>query len=102
MSVRGDMRGFGRKVGVSDRKAAGARSGRSVSILMACGCIAVAIFFALRSGQVDAYSAVPQATPANPLREFVTTYCVGCHNERLNTGNLALDKADAQNVFNSA
>ena len=32
----------------------------------------------------------------------MTTYCVTCHNERLNTANLALDKADAEQVFNSA
>jgi mono/diheme cytochrome c family protein len=42
------------------------------------------------------------AAPANPARELVTTYCVGCHNERLKTANLALDKADAENVSNSA
>jgi hypothetical protein len=39
---------------------------------------------------------------AQPVREFVTTYCVSCHNDRLKTGNLALDRADAQQVFNSA
>lgn len=41
------------------------------------------------------------AAPANPAREFVNTYCIGCHNERLKTANLMLDKADAENVFNS-
>ncbi len=42
------------------------------------------------------------AAPAGPVREFVTTYCVTCHNERLKTANLTLDKADADQVFNSA
>ena len=40
-----------------------------------------------------------QATPA---RELVTRYCVTCHNEKLKTANLLLDKADAEHVFNSA
>jgi len=39
---------------------------------------------------------------ANPVHELVTTYCISCHNERLKTANLALDKADADQVFNSA
>ncbi len=40
--------------------------------------------------------------PNTPARELVTTYCVSCHNEKLKTGNLVLDKADAEQVFNSA
>src|SRR5262245_16268031 len=43
-----------------------------------------------------------QAGPATSLREFVTTYCTTCHNDRLKTGNLVLDKADAERVSNSA
>jgi hypothetical protein len=39
---------------------------------------------------------------AAPVRDFVNTYCVSCHNDRLKTANLALDKADAEQVFNSA
>ena len=31
---------------------------------------------------------------ADPARELVKTYCVGCHNERLKTANLVLDKPD--------
>jgi hypothetical protein len=58
-------------------------------ILMACACMGWA-----------AYSAY--AAAANPARDLVTTYCVSCHNERLKTGNLALDKADADQIFNSA
>src|SRR5262245_52570617 len=48
------------------------------------------------------YSLSVSAQSANPLRQLVTTYCVSCHNDRLKTGNLALDKADADQVFNSA
>src|SRR4051812_10094050 len=39
---------------------------------------------------------------ADLLRDFVSTYCVTCHNDRLKTGNLTLEKADTENVFNSA
>ena len=41
------------------------------------------------------------AAGVNPARELVTAYCISCHNERLKTANLALDKADAEQVFNS-
>jgi mono/diheme cytochrome c family protein len=39
---------------------------------------------------------------ATPARELVSKYCVSCHNERLKTGGLSLDKADAVQVHNSA
>jgi Protein of unknown function (DUF1592)/Protein of unknown function (DUF1588)/Protein of unknown function (DUF1585)/Protein of unknown function (DUF1587)/Protein of unknown function (DUF1595) len=42
------------------------------------------------------------AQSASPVRELVTTYCVSCHNDRLKTANIALDKADTDQVFNSA
>src|SRR5262249_30905123 len=44
----------------------------------------------------------PQTTSVNPVREFVTTYCISCHNDRLKTGSLTLEHADADQVFNSA
>ena len=37
-----------------------------------------------------------------PARELVTRYCITCHNEKLKTANLLLDRADAENVGNSA
>jgi hypothetical protein len=39
---------------------------------------------------------------ASPARDLVTKYCVGCHNQKLKTANIALDAADADHVFNSA
>ena len=39
---------------------------------------------------------------ASPARALVTKYCVTCHNERLKTANLLLDKADADQIANSA
>src|ERR1700682_5008085 len=80
--------------------------------LMACVCIAsvgAICFGASRSIHAGAPRAATLRTPAStgaapatPARELVTKYCITCHNERLKTGNLALDKADAEQVFNSA
>ena len=42
------------------------------------------------------------AASATPARELVTKYCVSCHNQKLKTGNIMLDEADAEHVFNSA
>jgi len=54
-----------------------------------------------------AAAGAPAAVPATvdgstPAGDLVAGYCVSCHNERLKTGNLALDKADARQVGNSA
>jgi cytochrome c5 len=84
--------------------------------VMACASIALigAIWVETpRSVQANAAPAAPRAVaqqtpaangakPATPARELVTRYCVSCHNERLKTGNLLLDKADAEQVVNSA
>jgi cytochrome c5 len=43
-----------------------------------------------------------QASTPTPARALVNTYCVACHNEKLKTANLALDRADADHVANSA
>lgn len=37
-----------------------------------------------------------------PARELVNTYCVSCHNQKLKTASLELDRADADHVANSA
>jgi len=47
-------------------------------------------------------AATAPAAPASPARELVTKYCVSCHNQKLKTGNLVLEDADAVHVFNSA
>jgi len=41
-----------------------------------------------------------QAGP-NPARELVNKYCVSCHNEKLKTAGLALDRVDADNPYHS-
>ena len=41
------------------------------------------------------------AATENPARELVNKYCVSCHNEKLKTAGLALDRADAEKPYNS-
>src|SRR6266567_7653089 len=36
--------------------------------------------------------------PASSQRAFVDTYCVTCHNDRLRTGELSLEKVELQNI----
>ena len=43
-------------------------------------------------------SSSPAATPASPYRAVLNRYCVTCHNEKLRTAELMLDKMDVENV----
>jgi mono/diheme cytochrome c family protein len=43
-----------------------------------------------------------QNAPVTPAGELVNKYCVSCHNQKLKTANLMLDRADAQHAGNSA
>jgi mono/diheme cytochrome c family protein len=43
-------------------------------------------------------SGPPGAPSASDLQKTVTTYCVTCHNDRLKTGGLALDRPELANV----
>jgi mono/diheme cytochrome c family protein len=74
-------------------------------------CLALAAAMAIETLPIQAraeqttpvqVAAVTGATAASPARELVTKYCVGCHNERVKSGNLLLDKADAADVSRSA
>jgi hypothetical protein len=38
----------------------------------------------------------------SPAKDLVNQYCVSCHNDKLKTAGLALDRADADHVANSA
>jgi mono/diheme cytochrome c family protein len=58
------------------------------------------------SGRLAASALSAQAKPVNPAgdspaRALVSKYCVTCHNERLKTAGLLLDKADAERVSSS-
>jgi mono/diheme cytochrome c family protein len=41
------------------------------------------------------------AAPENPARELTNKYCISCHNEKLKTAGLALDRIDADNPYAS-
>jgi len=58
-----------------------------ISALFVVGCLAWLSDTPTRAQQSS-------APPAAPLRTVLDTYCVGCHNERLRTGGLALDSVD--------
>ena len=45
-----------------------------------------------------AQSQVPAANGTDPSRALLTTYCTGCHNQRLRTGGLSLDDADTGRI----
>src|SRR6516164_5466848 len=45
------------------------------------------------------FAAQPGAAQSTSVREFVSTYCITCHSDRLKTGGLSLEKADTENVF---
>jgi len=81
---------------------------RSTNLVLACGFIVLAATIsATLSAQQPATPsaarvAAPGAPSATPAGQLVTTYCVTCHNERTKTANLMLDKADADQVSNSA
>jgi cytochrome c5 len=82
---------------------------KHITVTIACGSIALAatISVALSANQAAASAAAAQTTtttaPATtPARQLVNTYCVSCHNERVKTANLMLDRVDADRVSNSA
>ena len=49
-----------------------------------------------------AFASTTVVHAAGPAREFVRTYCVTCHNDRLTTGNLSLEMLDTDQVSNAA
>jgi cytochrome c5 len=62
----------------------------------AAGTACLALFAAAAFGFQDTAASV---TPAGAL---VNKYCVTCHNQKLKTANLLLDRADSRNVATSA
>ena len=77
----------------------------------ACLCFVwIAVVWFQASGQAQRSAPQSQSSPAllrssataSPARELVSKYCVTCHNERLKTAGLLLDKADGDQLSNSA
>ena len=56
--------------------------------------IAAAVYLSASSPQ----SSAPPAASAQPYRTVLNRHCVACHNEKLKTADLMLDKADVANV----
>ncbi|MBI3894423.1 MAG: DUF1592 domain-containing protein [Acidobacteria bacterium] len=66
------------------------------------GCMGIALAGAsyLQAGSQEASS--PATQPASPQRVLLNRYCVTCHNEKLKTANLMLDKMDVEDVSEGA
>jgi mono/diheme cytochrome c family protein len=61
--------------------------------------ISLVAFGSVPSARPAATSAPTQAgNPPASLHDFITTHCVGCHNDRARTGGLSLSGVDANNV----
>src|SRR3989454_3586983 len=80
---------------------------KHLTLMMACGSIALiaTISAALSANQAATPASTPpaatRAPPATPPGMLAGPCGVPCHNERVKTANLALDKADTEQVFNS-
>jgi cytochrome c5 len=82
------------------------RRHKQLTVMIACGSMALlasisANLSANQAAPVSAQRTTPTAPAVSP-RELVNAYCVSCHNERARTANLMLDKADTEQVANSA
>ncbi len=70
-----------------------------MTIRLVIGCIAAV---AGLTAQTASPQASPQVTDATSERALLNQYCVTCHNEKLKTGNLELDKLDTAHVADHA
>ncbi len=77
------------------RKRMARRSLYGVTLYMV-GAACLAIF------AVAAFGFQDKAASSTPAGELVNKYCVSCHNQKLKTANLMLDRADLVQVGNSA
>ncbi|HEY7172982.1 MAG TPA: DUF1592 domain-containing protein [Vicinamibacterales bacterium] len=79
----------------------------AVSGLVAGVCLQVTSLGAAAGGPQAGATAVPQKTsaaavPAGPPRALLDQYCVSCHNDRLKTAGLSLEKIDTTDVAGHA
>jgi mono/diheme cytochrome c family protein len=65
----------------------------------ACSALFAVAAFGFQGNGSAASTAAVAVTPAG---ELVNKYCISCHNQKLKTADLALDRADSRNVANSA
>src|SRR5271170_8287885 len=74
----------------------------SMKIPNAVGCITVIALLAARTASPQAPTLPKQVTDATAERALLNQYCVVCHNEKLKTGGLELDKLDTAHVGDHA
>ena len=71
---------------------------KTIRLVIACGVTMLAVRVSGQSSQTAPAPTPPvaraQAADAAPQRALVDRYCVGCHNAKLLTANLSLDKLD--------
>src|SRR4249920_1785972 len=68
----------------------------SIVVLALCGLIAGAPSGTRIAAQIRPAPA-PVPAPVPDVRTVLDTYCITCHNQRLRTGGLALDRLDVTN-----
>ena len=64
--------------------------------------IRTACVAALAVAALGLQQSVPAAPTASPAGQLVNTYCVTCHSQKLKSGNLILERVDADHVANAA
>src|SRR6185436_5970264 len=72
--------------------------GMALGVLAAAGYGHSGRLQAAASPQANAQSVTSAAPSATSSRALLNDYCVTCHNEKLKTAGLMLDKADVQHV----
>ena len=65
-------------------------------------CAASLVFLQTRAEGQTPSKAKAKASPADPHKAMINTYCVGCHNSRIKVGGLALDALDLQTASKNA
>src|ERR1700683_640120 len=72
-------------------------------IRQAAGCIAtITLVLAAQTASPQTPSAPTQVTDSQGERALLNQYCVTCHNQKLKTANLELDKLDTAQVADHA
>src|SRR5277367_4507255 len=73
-----------------------------MKIRHAVGNIAVLTLLVAQTASPQASSTPAQVTDASSERALLNQYCVTCHNQKLKTGGLELDKLDTAHVADGA
>jgi mono/diheme cytochrome c family protein len=77
--------------------------GKSMKIRQAFGCIAaVTVTLAAQTPNPQTPATPAQVTDSQGERALLNQYCVTCHNQKLKTANLELDKLDTTHVADNA